>query len=85
MKKNKMCECGCGREAQMEWCEILDDDGQKYGTIYKLCMNCVHDFGNYNLSPKQFKALLKNGHENWEFMLHDDFYDDDGNAIQPAN
>ena len=50
---------------------------------YKLCMNCLHDLNELNLSPEQFKNLLANGHSNTEFLLHNDFYDEDGDALQP--
>jgi hypothetical protein len=37
----------------------------------------------YSLTKKQFKNLLKNGHTATEFLLHGDFYDEEGNAQQP--
>jgi hypothetical protein len=37
----------------------------------------------YNLRPEQYKNLLKNGHESSEFLLHEDFYDENGIAQQP--
>jgi len=51
---------------------------------YILCMNCQSDIVNTCLSPKQFKNLLKNGHEPEEFLLHGDYYDEEtGEALQP--
>ncbi len=50
---------------------------------YILCPNCLSRLVSRALSPKQFHSLLKNGHLREEFMLHDDFYDAAGNALQP--
>ena len=76
--KIKKCECGCGNDAQVIHIELPQ------GHTYKLCKNCEIRFVNYFLSPEQFFTLLKNGHDVNEFMLHDDFYDEDtGKALQP--
>ena len=40
-------------------------------------------FGHY-LLPNEYKALLKN-HDAGEYLIHDDFYNDDGIAYQPIN
>lgn len=37
----------------------------------------------YNLTPNEWKTLIKKYNQN-NYMLHDDFYDEDGNAIQPV-
>ena len=71
------CQCECGNESTT----ILVN----YNEAYHLCANCVFDLINLNLKPEQFKALLRNGHSNTEFYLHSDFYDEDGNALQPHN
>ena len=57
-----------------------------YGEIiskYMLCANCLLNLVTLSLSPKQFKNLIRNGHTTDEFYLHGDFYDEDGNAMQP--
>ena len=50
---------------------------------YHICGNCLQELISYSLTPQHFKNLLKNGHSATEFYLHDDFYDDDGTALQP--
>ena len=50
---------------------------------YILCPNCLSRLVMRALSPLQFHTLIKNGHAPEEFMLHDDFYDEAGNALQP--
>ena len=50
---------------------------------YKVCTNCLIRLVNKNLTPEQFKHLLSKGHKDNERLLHEDFYDDDGNALQP--
>ncbi len=72
------CECNCGNEGDV----ILKLLGTK-PSEYKLCMNCHLNITNCNLSKKQFKALIDNGHTIKEFLLHEDFYDEEGNALQP--
>jgi len=52
-------------------------------TTYKICNNCLFELVNHALTNQHFKNLLKNGHSSSEYYLHDDFYDEDGNAIQP--
>jgi len=53
------------------------------GKPYTVCMNCLIALVNCALIPKQFKNLLKNGHVDTEFLIHSDFYDEEGNALQP--
>ena len=36
------------------------------------------------LMPEEYNILLTN-HDNREYMLHDDFYDEEGNALQPID
>jgi len=50
---------------------------------YNLCNNCLLQLVTYSLSKEQYRRLIQNGHTNKEFYLHDDFYDEEGNAIQP--
>ena len=72
------CECGCGNDAQIGWVERGSDE-----KLYCLCHNCVIPFANLSLKKKQYLALLKAGHTADEFMIHSDFYDSDGTALQP--
>lgn len=51
---------------------------------YKVCQNCLFNLVNHRLTRVQFKNLLKNGHKEEEFMLHSDFYDERGKALQPT-
>jgi len=77
----------------MEKCEACDKHPQSVClihpansidlVIYKLCNNCLLALVNTSLSKKQFKNLIKHGHDPSEFYLHDDFYDEDGTALQP--
>lgn len=50
---------------------------------YHVCSNCLIPLVNLSLTKKQFKNLLKNGHKDDEYLLHGDFYDEQGNALQP--
>ncbi|MEK6953066.1 MAG: hypothetical protein AABX29_08695 [Nanoarchaeota archaeon] len=54
------------------------------GITYKICMNCLLPFVAHALTPEQFNNMLISSHKKTDFMLHDDFYDDDGHALQPA-
>ena len=63
----------CGKEGVV----ILIDD-----VIYEVCHNCLIDLVNVSLSRKQFKALVEI-HSDQAFLLHGDFYDGKGNALQP--
>ena len=74
-----MCEA-CN-EAPAQWLiESLGRDGE----TYLVCSTCHIALANRNLRKPQFKNLLQNGHKNSEHLLHGDFYDDDGNALQPC-
>lgn len=72
-----LCECGCGNKANVVRTNLLGS------ARYLLCLNCEIPFVNLALSKEQFKSLLERGHTTKEFMLHEDFYDDDGEALQP--
>ncbi len=52
---------------------------------YELCANCLPQLINCSLEPKQFKNLIRAGHNDTEFYLHGDFYSEDGVALQPHN
>lgn len=75
--KMAKCECGCGNRASIVR-KDLDSN-----VFYFLCHNCEINLINLNLSKKQFKHLLENGHKPTEFMLHSDFYTEEGEALQP--
>lgn len=69
------CECECGFGVQV----MLRDDTSEF----HLCMNCLISLVNLNLTKEQYRALIEIGHDRTEHLLHDDFYDDEGNALQP--
>lgn len=49
---------------------------------YHLCHPCHDRLVNYSLRPNEWYNLAKR-YGWWQFLLHDDFYDDDGKAAQP--
>jgi len=75
MESENKCECNCGNEGNL----TLQDSSN---VIYKICHNCIFELINLNLSKEHFFNLLKNGHKDNEFYLHDDFYDKNGKALQ---
>ena len=75
----KLCQI-CGK-FEVQW--VLA--GTYPGDIpYHVCSNCLGQLVNLELTKKQFKTLLKNGHTDEEYLLHGDFYDEQGNALQPC-
>jgi len=50
---------------------------------YLLCMNCLNNLIDLRLSQTQFLNLIESGHSKLDFLLHSDFYDDEGIALQP--
>lgn len=75
----KLCECGCGNIGLVRLSITADQNAIRYD----VCMNCLIALVNLSLSPKQFKSLLRRGHKDTEYLLHGDFYDNEGNALQP--
>jgi hypothetical protein len=73
-----VCQC-CGREVQ--W--VLKDAYPDPAPDYVVCTNCLTRLTMLDLTKKQFKNLIKAGHSTTEYYLHNDFYDDMGNALQP--
>ncbi len=73
----KKCEI-CGSELQ--W-TLVDEYHPE--VKYKVCSNCLIHLVNNALPSKSWKKLIKNGHNENEFILHGDFYDEEGNALQP--
>jgi hypothetical protein len=71
--------CQCCEESEHQWSLISSYGDEK---PYLVCSNCLISLVTYRLSKKQYKNLLKNGHEESEFLIHDDFYDEDGTATQ---
>lgn len=70
------CECGCGSQVMYELKDIL-------GKVnYRICANCQFYLVNNALTPEMYKSLLNNGHDVNEHLLHGDFYDEEGNALQ---
>lgn len=80
MKPEKM-KCECCKKTEHQWVltDTLDDS-----VSYFVCSNCLPALVSYNLSKKQFRHLIKAGHSMSEFLLHEDFYDEDGTALQPS-
>jgi hypothetical protein len=75
-----MCQC-CEKSEEMYLLQDIYDD--KLTPPFRVCANCLTFLVNLSLTKKQFKNLIKNGHSSTEFLLHGDFYDDEGNAVQP--
>ena len=77
-----MCEA-CGHHAASETLTDKHPEASNGHKPYKLCLNCLLSLVNVCLTPEEYKNLLKNGHKDTEFYLHDDFYDEAGHALQP--
>ena len=56
--------------------KLVDD------VVYEICHNCLGPLVNNDLTPKQFRNLKKI-HGCKAFLLHSDFYDNHGIALQP--
>jgi hypothetical protein len=80
MKPEKM-KCECCKKFPHQW--VLTDTLDN-SVSYFVCSNCLPALVEYNLSRKQFGNLIKSGHSLDEFLLHEDFYDEDGTALQPS-
>lgn len=74
----KKCE-GCG--SVIQW---FLRDRYHPEVIYNVCSNCLLDLVMNSLSKKQFSNLLKSDHKTSEFLLHGDFYSEEGEALQPV-
>ena len=62
----------------------LKDTLRTNGVSYHVCSNCLVGLVNLELKPEEFKQILKSGHTVEEYLLHEDFYDEDtGEALQP--
>ena len=75
-------KCECCKENEIQW-ELKDPKDWDGGVIYLVCGNCIIDVVCHKLSPEKFFNLLNSGHLDDEFLLHHDYYDKNGNAIQP--
>lgn len=65
-----------------ELCEAKSVLFEESETTYELCSHHMEKLIRKNLSRDEFSKLyLKHGNT---FLLHDDFYDDDGEATQPV-
>jgi len=72
-KENQTCELCDFPES----CTLIDGD-----TTYKLCPNHLLSLVELRLSVKEAKKLIQK-HGNQTFYLHEDFYDEQGHALQP--
>ena len=79
MKKSKGCEACDYPKAQWELVDKLGTDKS-----YKVCATCLMELVGHSLSKPKFNKLLKSSHKKSEFLLHSDFYDEKGKALQPA-
>ncbi len=50
---------------------------------YTVCLNCLFSLVACSLSTEQFLRAKARGGDTNRFYLHDDFYDREGNALQP--
>jgi hypothetical protein len=73
-----MCEA-CERSPS-DTVEPCDDEASPY----HLCAACHTRLHDRALRPAEWYNLAKR-HGWWQFLLHDDFYDDDGTASQPED
>lgn len=73
----KKCEA-CDKE----YISVVMNELKTDEETYVVCANCLISLVCRDLSSEQYKNLLKNGHSAEEFLLHSDFYDEDGNALQ---
>jgi hypothetical protein len=80
MHKGKKCEA-C-KDAEIQW-TLLDELRPNTAKPYSVCSNCLIELTTTSLQPKKFKNLIKSGHKDDEFLLHEDFYDEKGRALQP--
>ncbi len=70
------CECGCGRAV-----EVVVDNEQP-GQPYRLCRPCYGRLDARSLRPLEWFNLATI-HSPWKYSLHDDLYDEGGQAMQP--
>lgn len=86
LKKEGLCEC-CERFEHQWKLESTFPLSQLHQStqnpLYFVCSNCLIRLVNNSLSKKQYNTLLRNGHDSKEFLLHSDFYDENGRALQP--
>src|ERR1700730_8366962 len=59
----------------------LDEPCDDPEAPYKVCRGCDHRLHAFALRPLEWYNLSKR-HGWWQFLLHDDFYDEDGVAYQ---
>jgi hypothetical protein len=75
LEESAKCHAGCGNESQVT---LVDD------VEYHLCQNCLLMLITRNLSSGQWKELMKiHSKHKIPFLLHDDFYNENGIALQP--
>lgn len=69
--------CEACKQKPVEVIESADDPNQPY----RLCNECHKRLESFSLRPIEWYNLASN-HGPSKFLLHDDFYDDDGTATQ---
>ena len=52
---------------------------------YVLNSDIMHRLIRCNLEPEEYLTLIKTRQGKFSFMIHEDFYDEDGYALQPIN
>lgn len=77
-KKEKKMYCQACRVRPVEVIEKCDDEMQPY----ELCKECHKRLLSYSLRPIEWYNLASI-HTYNKFLLHDDFYEDNGEATQP--
>ncbi len=89
-KTNDDIECEACESIPYQWIlkdsypELVSANYPEYSGEYRVCGNCLIFLVNRSLTTRQFFKLIGNGHSIKEFLLHEDFYDKSGNALQPS-
>ena len=72
--------------------DVLNFEGlyqvDENGNVYSLDKEIMHRLLKYNLKPEEYLKLKEIGEEKgkgFQYMIHDDFYTEDGIAIQPID
>src|SRR6185295_2208136 len=70
--------CEACKAAQVQ--SIVESDDPT--SPFAVCSACAHRLRTFSLRPLEWYNLVCS-HSPYEFLLHDDFFDDDGTACQP--
>ena len=76
---NKTCEINGTTDA----IRISSEYPNAQDETYTLNPSTFTRFICHDLKPNEYLALIRNGHSKYDYMLHDDFYSDNGWAYQP--